>query len=180
AGHMFLKDVQHVLKIRIVADLETRVRLEMERERISNEEALSTLQKDDEERRRWSMDLYGVDPADPCLYDMVIHIRKFSVDDAVDMICHAAKLPPFQNTIASQRALEDLVLASQVKTRLVKNYSHLGVTAKDRVIYIEVDTQLYPKIESVLEREILSFLGDVPGVKEIKFNVPRLGFMKEI
>ena len=39
-GHFFLKKVNHVLKVRILADLEDRVRLEMEREKISKDEAL--------------------------------------------------------------------------------------------------------------------------------------------
>jgi cytidylate kinase len=47
AGHFFLKGVSHVLKVRIMADLEQRVQEEMAREGISRDEALYTLKKDD-------------------------------------------------------------------------------------------------------------------------------------
>ena len=44
AGHFMLKGVDHVLKVRILADIEDRVRLEMDRENISKEEALKALE----------------------------------------------------------------------------------------------------------------------------------------
>ena len=43
AGHFFLKDVAHVLKVRIIADLEDRVKLVMEREGGSEKDALRVL-----------------------------------------------------------------------------------------------------------------------------------------
>src|SRR5208337_2384421 len=74
AGHFYLRGVKHVIKVRILADLEDRIRLEMEREKISRDEALYVLKKDDQERRQWSLRLFGVDTWDPSLYDLVIHI----------------------------------------------------------------------------------------------------------
>ncbi len=65
AGHFYLKGVKHVLKVRILADLEDRIRLEMEREKISRDEALYVLKKDDHERRQWSLKLFGMDSWDP-------------------------------------------------------------------------------------------------------------------
>ena len=87
AGHFFLKGVEHNLKVRIVADIEDRIKLEMERENITEDEARYTIEKDDRERQKWSMALYGIDTADPRLYDLLIHIRKITVDDAVCEHC---------------------------------------------------------------------------------------------
>ncbi|MGE5310768.1 MAG: AAA family ATPase, partial [Nitrospirota bacterium] len=39
AGHFFVRGVSHVLKVRIISDLADRVKLEMEREKISEKEA---------------------------------------------------------------------------------------------------------------------------------------------
>ena len=52
AGHFFIKIFSHVLKIRIIADMEDRVKNEMEREGISKREALRILTNDDKERRK--------------------------------------------------------------------------------------------------------------------------------
>jgi cytidylate kinase len=114
AGHFFLTDVGHVLKIRILADLDTRVKLEMERENISMEKARYIIKKDDDERRKWALALYGIDTADPSLYDLVIHIRKITVDDAVEIICNTVMLEHFKTTPESQKAMDNLVAAAQV------------------------------------------------------------------
>jgi len=119
AGHFMLRGVDHVLKVRVLADIEDRVRLEMDREKISKEEALKVLRKDDEERRKWALTVWGKDPWDPSLYDLIIHIHRIKVDDAVDIICSTVGLKHFKTTPESQKVVDDLLLATQVKTKLV-------------------------------------------------------------
>ncbi|MDH4206803.1 MAG: cytidylate kinase-like family protein, partial [Desulfobacteraceae bacterium] len=75
AGHFFLQDIPHVLKVRVIADLEYRVKEEMKRENIPAEEARYILRKDDDERRKWGLQLYGSDTRDSSLYDLVVHIK---------------------------------------------------------------------------------------------------------
>ena len=70
----------------------------MDREGIGASEARSLLLADDAERRKWSQHLFGMDPWDASLYDLVIHIHKLRVDDAVDFIVHAAGRPCFAST----------------------------------------------------------------------------------
>ncbi|MGC9196277.1 MAG: AAA family ATPase [Syntrophobacteraceae bacterium] len=110
AGHFFLSGVKHALKVRIIADMQDRVRTEMRRERVSEEEALRVLTNDDEERRKWSRSLYGIDTADPCLYDLVIHIRDITVDNAVSLITRVACLDRYKTTPESQNFMEQLCL----------------------------------------------------------------------
>jgi cytidylate kinase len=116
-GHFFVRNISHVLKVRIIADMKDRVKLEMERERISREEALRILKNDDNERRKWSKYLYGIDTWDPSLYDLVIHIRKITTDDAADIICRTVGLEHFRTTPESQKALNSLLLAARVTMR---------------------------------------------------------------
>ncbi len=121
AGHLLLKGIPHVLRVRIIANLEDRVAAEMEREGISAAKARSLLLKDDAERRKWTQSLYGVDPWDPSLYDLVIHVDKLSVDDAVDVIVEVVKRPCFHTTPEAQQKIEDLALACQIKASLVED-----------------------------------------------------------
>jgi cytidylate kinase len=113
AGQFFLQGVPHVLKVRIIASLEDRIEEEMRRENISAEEARRILRKDDEERRKWSLALYGIDTWDSSLYDLVLHIKTMAVDDAVSTIRRALELPRFQTTPDSQAILDKLVLRAQ-------------------------------------------------------------------
>jgi cytidylate kinase len=114
-GHFFLQDIPHVLKVRIVGDLEARVADEVKREGISAEKAREIIMRDDEERRKWALHLYGADAWDATLYDLVIHLKAITVDDAVTVISNVAGLPGFQTTPESQQAIDNLVEAARME-----------------------------------------------------------------
>jgi cytidylate kinase len=119
-GHFFLQGIPHVFKLRIIADIEFRVKEEMKRENISEEKARYILKKDDDERRKWSLQLYGMDPWDSRLYDMVLHIGNLTVDDAVVISFVTVKKPCFQTTPTSQKILDNMLLEAKVQAALVK------------------------------------------------------------
>ncbi|MGC8604756.1 MAG: AAA family ATPase [Desulfomonilaceae bacterium] len=178
AGHYFLKGISHVLKIRILSDIEDRVRLEMEREKISADEARYILKKDDHERRQWGIRIFGVDTWDPSLYDLVIHIRKLTVNNAVDIICNVVKSEQFKTTPESQKALDDLVLAAQVKAALIDSCPNVLVCAESGVVFI--DTKMGPAIAGPLAEELRAKANQIQGVKEIKMNVsPTTSFFSD-
>ncbi len=114
-GHFFLQDIPHVLKVRIVGDLEARVADEVSREGISAEKAREIIVRDDEERRKWAYYLYGADAWDATLYDLVIHLKTIRVDEAVGIISNVAQLPGFQTTPESQQAVDALVNAARME-----------------------------------------------------------------
>lgn len=121
AGHFFLKDIPHVLKIRINADINSRVEEEMKRENISAEVALRILKKDDEERRKWSIEVYGTDTWDSRLYDMVINISSLTLEDAVDIIYGVLQKPTFQSTPESRKMVADMALVAKKRADIIKS-----------------------------------------------------------
>jgi hypothetical protein len=148
AGHLLLKGVPHLLKVRIIADLGDRVLHEMEREGIGEQEARSLILRDDLERRRWTQALYGVDPWDSTLYDLVIHIHRYRVSDAVNFICESARLDPFRTTRESRQQMEDLFLATQVKAAMVAYHPEVAVTSEygNVLIYTKADQRIVRRI----------------------------------
>ena len=168
AGHLLLKGIPHVLKVRIIADLEERVRDEMGRERIPKQEALRLILRDDQERRKWTQSLYGVDPWDSSLYDLVLHIHKLTVADAVDFICQAVDLPQFRTTKESQRKMDDLALASQIKAALVHGYPDIFVTAEygNILIYTKTDDRLSHK----LREKAKNLCRDIEGINNLEVH----------
>lgn len=159
AGHILLKGVPHVLKVRVIADLADRVASEMKREEVSEQEARTLILKDDQERRKWTQSLYGVDPWDSSLYDLVVHIHKFTVTNAVDFICYSANLEQFGATRESQRKMDDLTLASQVKAALVDHHLNVAVTSEygNILVYTRADDRVTHKLKEkakTLSREI--------------------------
>jgi cytidylate kinase len=172
AGHFFLKGVSHVLKVRIIADMADRIRLEMEREGISREEAMQTLKTDDEERRKWSLNLYGIDTSDPSLYDLVIHIRKITVEDAVDIICHTTRLDNFKTTFDSQKAMDDLVIAAEVKAALIGLKPDIKVSARDGMVVVGATTHLFEQPEIV--NDIKKIALSIAGVRSVDVKLSHL------
>jgi len=159
AGHLLLKGIPHILKVRIIADLDDRVRQEMKQNSISENEARTLIVKDDQERRNWTHSLYGVDPWDSSLDDLVIHIHKFTVSDAVDVICEAARLEHFKTTEEGQQKMDDLVLASHIKASLIDISNDIGVLSEygNILVYTKADDRHLHRLEekiSLLHKEI--------------------------
>jgi cytidylate kinase len=101
AGHFFLQNISHVLKVRINAKMSARVIEEMKRENCSEETALYNLKKDDGERRKWGLKLYGKDTWDSRLYDIVFCVDSLTVEDIAEMIVNAVRKKQFRETPAS-------------------------------------------------------------------------------
>ena len=164
-GHFFVKNIAHVLKIRIIADMEDRVKLEMERTGISRGEALRLLKNDDNERCRWSKYLYGIDTCNPGPYDLVIHIRKLTADDAADIICQTVALKQFRTTPVSQKALDRLLIAARVKVALIDLRPDVEVYAKNGTIVIK--TKGSGLEDKGLVQKMKGIAAGIPGVKNV-------------
>jgi len=142
AGHFFLQGIPCILKVRVFADLEERIKDEMSREAVSAEKARQTVMKDDEERRKWALSLYGLDTSDPALYDMLLHVGALSVDDAARAVAQTARLPSFQVSPECKRLLNDRVLAAQVEALLLEEFPRIQVTARGAEVFVHIHAGL--------------------------------------
>ena len=118
AAHLLLPGVSHVLRVRVVADPEFRIRAAMTRMNIGRNQAKKYIHDVDTDRARWVDFLYGVDWMDPSHYDFVVSLEHVSVPNAASAVCAMAELPEFKPTPASQQRLEDLLLGSRARVRL--------------------------------------------------------------
>ncbi len=132
AGHFFAKDISHVLKVRIIADMEERLKAMMKRENVSREDAYRIIEKVDEERQIWGLKLYGMDTWDCRLYDLVISISKITIDDAVDTICQIVNLKPFQTTPESQGKIEKLAHQARLELKQKSKLSPFFEPMRDK------------------------------------------------
>ena len=168
AGHFFVKDVPHALKVRVLADMEDRVRLEMERKGIDADEARRNLERDDKERQKWSQALYGIDATDPILYDLVVHIKQITVDDAVEMICDLVSKEQFKTTPESQRLLEDLALSAAIYKALIDVEPDIKVCVDNHIAYI--DTEAAIGAEERLVKEIREVTETFEAISDVKIK----------
>lgn len=169
AGHAFLQKIPHVLKVRIIANLEDRIREEMKREKISADQARQIIVKDDAERRRWSMALYGLDTWDQRFYDMTLHLDTMDVEDAVSIILHTVQCRCFETTPQTRELLDDLVLSAQVAAALVRDFPKVTADAGNGVVYVNVRGSLVD--EKTLSAKVRRIAEKVPGVKKVHVNI---------
>ena len=167
AGHFFLKNISHVLKVRIIADLEDRIAYKMKLEgNLSREATQRLLKKIDEERIKWSQYLYGIDSRDSSLYDLVVHIKTLTVEDAVDIICDTARRERFQTTPESQQAMNDLVTAASVKAALVQFVPDVNVSCSQGKVQLSLHVSKYSK--DSMTGEIERITKSIKGVEKIE------------
>jgi len=162
-GHHFVRDISHVLKVRIIADIEDRVADDMARENISEEKARYILKKDDEERRKWAMFLYGIDILDPETYNLILRVGHLSEDEAVDIIANAAAFPSFQETTESKSALIDSAITAMACRKLF-DFPNSVVVAKDG--RVKISLKVPEDQQAVIHKRISQILSDVVGLEE--------------
>lgn len=168
AGQVFIYDISHLLKVRIIADFDDRVRAEAERENISQDQARAQLKHDDEQRQKWAMVLYGVDIVDPTLYDMVINLSAMGVDEAVDLISKASQQKCFQPTEETHKRIHDLALAAEIRAALF-DFPTAGVGANDGKAHISVKA---PEDQSAAIRaRIEDSVKNIESLKELEIRV---------
>jgi cytidylate kinase len=169
SGQFFIKGIPNILKVRIIANIEDRVREEMNREKITEQEARHLLVKDDEERRKWSMQVYGIDTKDPSLYDTVLHINNLKANDAAEILTDIARRPCFQTTQESQKLIKDYYLVAKAQKALFGRVRLVEVKCKNAVIYVNLETAL--SLEEEIVGKIRNILKDIDGIKEVRVNV---------
>ena len=90
-GHMELKDHTDVLKVRIIAQPETRLLRIKEENDVGKTQAMKMLKQSDKERSEYIKHFFLVDCSDPEQYDMVINTSRIQPAAAARLIEQAAR-----------------------------------------------------------------------------------------
>jgi len=178
-GHYFLQEVEHALKVRILAEMDDRVSVTVAREGLDAREARRQLRLRDRDQQRWGRYLYGADPADPAWYDVVLHVGKMGSDGAAAIVCSLAGVDPFQSTEASRKKVRDLALVASVQAALsqfVLDIDVQDVTASNgvaHVVYRLVSGGRYSGVDSehnlvALHRAVHERTHALPGLKRLR------------
>src|SRR5574340_382703 len=90
AGHLLLKSAP-ILRVRVIAPFPASVAECRARLHITEEEAVSQIQRMDQDRRKWTQYLYGVDWNEPALYDVVVNLETMDIRDACEAVATLAR-----------------------------------------------------------------------------------------
>jgi cytidylate kinase len=170
-GQWLLRGIPHVLRIRIAAPFEQRVRnwirrmTELTGDTPNQRAATDFVRRDDSDKAGRMRYLYEVDVSDPALYDLVVNTEKLSYDAAVDAIVGVVRRPELATTDAGRRVVASRALASRVQVALATHPEtrkyRFTVDAEDGVVTLEGTAALDQAAE--VSRE-------VAGVRAVKLE----------
>jgi cytidylate kinase len=167
AGHLLLRDVTHVLRVRLIVPLRERIRYAMTSHGYSESEAEAFIRKRDEERVSWTRFLYGIEWGDPALYDITLNLERISMPAACQTLAALVEREEFLVTDEHRQRLDNLFLAAHVQAKLFLNpkvaaaAAKLEITADAGAVHL---SGILPG-DNLLE-EVLATCRSLPEVKE--------------
>ncbi len=160
-----------------MAPLEVRIPLAMERQHLSRERAIEYIRKVDEDRARWTRFVYGIDWADPALYDVVLNLGVTSLETACAVVKAMAGRPEFSLESVREK-LPDFGLAARVRVALGSHPStralDLEVNAVKGTVTVSGTAEqasISDAMERAFENELRAVVLGVNGVTDVKLMI---------
>jgi len=175
-GQVLLRNIVHVLRVRVMAPFDMRVKRVMKKmagqmgESVDVRTTAEMVRRNDHEKFGRMRYLYDVDWSDPSLYDVVVNTEKLSTQAGIDLIIGLLHRPEVAATETSRQVVRDRALASRVRTALAANPEtrkyRINVEADRGVIQLEGT--------AALERatEVARSVAGVVDVKSQLLEVP--------
>lgn len=169
-GQLILGAFPHILRVRVIADMEFRIKGAMERKHINREEAIAFIVNIDKKRDKWIRFLYGVEWHDAALYDVLFNLERISVDVASEAIAHIAGMETFKPTPQSRKDLDDRILGNKVHIALAGNDQ-----TKAAKITVSADAGMITITGGAPSMKVINAMTDIAqgidGVKGVKTDV---------
>jgi cytidylate kinase len=173
AGHLMLPGISHVIRVRVIADADDRVKAAMQQQNLSRQEALAHIERVDKERRQWIRFLFDVEWDDPHLYDIVLNLGRMTLATASDLVAQLAERDDFKPTPESQKAMDNLALSTLVTAALARDRrtreAALDASSEDGVVTLKGQTAL----RGIADAAIL-VARQVEGVKEVRSEIVQI------
>lgn len=170
AGHLLLRGVPHLIRVRVIANMDVRIGAAMRRHDFNTRQAFDYIHKVDDERAKWTKFLYHIDWKDPLLYDFVINLDQFNISDACQVVCAFTKLSAFKTTKESQRVMDNLTASTHIKASI---YSDSSIATAQ--VEVEADNGIIALSGTVGTPEELNRINEIvrniPNIREIKSTI---------
>ncbi len=168
-GQWLLRGIPHVLRVRVMAPFELRVKRLAKKlagsmgEQTNLRTVTEMARRDDNEKAGRMRYLYEADLTDPALYELMINTEKLVVAAAIEVIAGVARRPEMQTTEAGAQLVADRSLASRVQVALATHPE----TRKYRIT-VEARTGIVTLEGTAAMDEALEVARGVPGVRDVK------------
>ena len=168
ATHL-LRDIPHVVCVRVCAPFELRKQRMMERLNSSDEQLIAEeIRVNDEAHSAIIRRHFGVQWSEPEHYDVVLNTKRVSVDECVTEVKSIASGAQFAETEAARQKLDDLALAARVRAALRR-----APETREARVQVSSDTGRVTLSGASSTDEMLAFVevaSAVPGVRDVAYR----------
>jgi cytidylate kinase len=167
ATHL-LRDVPHVVCVRVCAPFAVRQRRMMER--LGSDDAVQVadeIQRNDEAHTAIMRRHFNIRWTEPEHYDLVLNTERVSIDECVDEVMGLVQSPEFAETDDSRQRLEGLALSAHVRSALSKSPETRGIKVAVSADKGAVTFAGCSKEELLALVEIAA---GVPGVRDVVYR----------
>lgn len=172
-GQLLLRGVPAVVRVRLIASLETRVAILQESDDMDRAAAERYLHNVDDARARWIRMMYGEDINDPALYDIVLNLDQVNFTVACGMLESTVRQTEFDLTDDVLNRLKDFQLECHVRLALASATDtrafDFEIDATSGIVSVAGSAPVLPSGRT--GDSILEVVQSVHGVKEINFNI---------
>ena len=172
-GQLFLRGIPAVLRVRLVASLETRIAILMESSEMDRAAAVRYLREVDDARARWVRMIYSEDIHDPALYDIVLNLDEINFRVACGVLEHTVRQTEFDLSEQVLARLADFQVECHVQLALTKesetNALDLEIDVTSGIASVAGSAPVLPSGRT--GDRILEIVQSVPGVKDVHFNI---------
>lgn len=169
-GHLVPEEVQHALRVCLIADVRFRTTVAKEAHGLSEKEGIKLIRKHDDDCAAWANTLFEeADPWNASLYDIVIPMDKIGVEGAATLIEENLGKDVVKPTTSSKKAVADFLLAARAEAALAKEGHNVAVNAKDNSVTLTINKHVL--MLSRLEEELKAIVDNVPGVTSVVTKV---------
>lgn len=171
ADRLLLDGVPQVLRVRIAADMESRIRALIEQRNLSRTEATQVIMNADEKQAKWTRFYCRVDWRDSSLYDVVVDLGQNELSEVCDLICNAANTERYKTTPELRKLMNDLALSSALEAMIASTKGIWG--CKD--VTVQADggvVTLEGAVDSLMDKDSVTMLvSRTPGVTQLDCRI---------
>ena len=176
-----LRNVPHVVCVRICAPMPDRERILMQRLGINDRAtARREIERNDAAHNGTMQRLFGIDWTDPALYSLVLNTARIEVADCIEHIIRVTQAPKFQETPVSRMALNDQLILSKVHSALDQRFgsstSALGIDAEVAAGQVVLKGALSDKR---MIAETVRLMHTIPGVQSVESRIGHIAFVRD-
>lgn len=176
-----LRNVPHVVCVRICAPMVDRERVLMQRLGIRDPAiARREIERNDAAHNGTMQRLFGIDWTDPALYALVLNTARIPVADCIEHIAKVVEFAPFRVTAELRMALSDQLILSQVHSALDQRFGStttaLGIDAEVTGGKVVLKGALS---DERMIAETVRLMHAVPGVQAVESRIGHIAFVRE-